>query len=83
MFDPATNIRVGALILKEYIGLTGNLGIALQMYAGALNDAEDQYTQRVLAMKQRLQYVVSQAGRPAAGTPVRTASARSPGFPLE
>ena len=38
VFDPESNIRVGARILREYLSRTGNLGIALQMYAGALGD---------------------------------------------
>lgn len=78
VFDPATNIRVGALILKEYIRQTGNVGIGLQMYAGALGDNDDQYTNKVLGVKQRLQQVVSQPLRaiPAA-IPVKTASLRN------
>jgi soluble lytic murein transglycosylase-like protein len=64
VFDPATNILVGSRILKEYIGVTGNLGMALQMYAGALNDEQDVYTTRVMGEKQRLQQVVGRhAGR--------------------
>ena len=27
LFDPVTNIKVGARILKDYIRMTGNLGI--------------------------------------------------------
>jgi len=80
VFDPATNIRVGAQILKEYMRSTGNLGIALQMYAGALSDSEDQYTQKVLNEKQRLQQVVAQSLRrpaPPAPAPIRTAAARN------
>lgn len=78
VFDPATNIQVGALILNEYIRRTGNVGIGLQMYAGALGDNEDQYTNKVLGVKQRLQQVASQPlrGGPAP-TPVKTASLRS------
>lgn len=79
VFDPATNIQVGALILREYIRQTGNVGIGLQMYAGALGDSEDQYTNKVLGMKQRLQQVVSQplrAAPTATPTPVKTASLR-------
>lgn len=85
VFDPATNIRVGAQILKEYIRYTGNVGIALQMYAGALSDNEDQYTNKVMGMKQRLQYVVAQTpgNRPPATVAVRTASARNNTFPLD
>ena len=85
VFDPATNIRVGAQILKEYIRYTGNVGIALQMYAGALSDNEDQYTNKVMGMKQRLQYVAqTPASRGTAAAPVKTASARSHStFPLD
>jgi soluble lytic murein transglycosylase-like protein len=78
VFEPATNIHVGAKILKEYLRRTGNLGIALQMYAGALADDEDQYTRKVLNERHRLQQVVSPAQhRPAIPVAVRTASARA------
>jgi len=84
VFDPATNIRVGAQILKEYIRYTGNVGIALQMYAGALGDNEDQYTNKVLGMKQRLQYVAQTPAHRPTSTAVRTASARTgSSFPLD
>jgi soluble lytic murein transglycosylase-like protein len=67
VFDPVANIQVGARILKEYLARTGNLSMALQMYAGALGDDQDLYTTRVMSEKQRLQQVVNQAGaRPAA-----------------
>ncbi len=59
VFDPESNIRVGTRILKEYLTRTGNLGIALQMYAGALGDDNDTYTNKVLGEKQRLQQVVA------------------------
>ena len=81
VFDPQINIQVGALILKEYIRLTGHVGIALQMYAGALSDQEDQYTNKVMNEKNRLQHVVSQAVRqqraPAPAAPMRTAAVRT------
>ena len=79
VFDPETNIQVGAQILKEYIRTTGNVGIALQMYAGALSDYEDQYTNKVMNERHRLQQVVSQMLRrpPAPASPMRTASFRS------
>lgn len=78
VFDPEINIQVGAQILKEYIRMTGNIGIALQMYAGALSDYEDQYTNKVMNERQRLQHVVSQVLRrpPPPAAPMRTASAR-------
>lgn len=59
VFDPEANIVVGALILKEYLRRTGNLTSALQMYAGALDDHEDEYSARVLYEKQRLQDVLA------------------------
>jgi len=63
VFDPETNIRVGSQILKEYLSRTGNLSMALQMYAGALSDDEDVYTNRVLSEKQRLQQALRQNTR--------------------
>jgi soluble lytic murein transglycosylase-like protein len=62
VYDPATNIVIGARILKEYVRYTGSLGVALQMYAGALGDSEDQYTNRVMSEKLRLQEALSRAG---------------------
>jgi len=63
VFHPETNILVGSKILKEYLGRTGNLSMALQMYAGALNDEQDGYTNKVMNEKQRLQYIVGHAAR--------------------
>jgi soluble lytic murein transglycosylase-like protein len=81
IFDPAANVVVGTQILKEYLRRTGNLGIALQMYAGALGDREDMYTRRVLTERQRLHRVLARwsapGSTPARSTPARTASATS------
>jgi soluble lytic murein transglycosylase-like protein len=66
VFDPESNIRVGTRILREYLSRTGNLGIALQMYAGALGDDNDTYTNKVLGEKQRLQRVVASFAEPVA-----------------
>jgi hypothetical protein len=66
VFDPATNIQVGSRILREYIRHTGNVGIGLQMYAGALGDSEDQYTTKVLNERRRLQQVLPSTPRAAA-----------------
>ena len=74
VFDPETNILVGSQILRDNLRRTGNLSMALQMYAGALNDEQDLYSSRVMNEKQRLQRVVSQL-QPR--TPAKTASARS------
>jgi soluble lytic murein transglycosylase-like protein len=78
VFDPAANVVVGTQILKEYLRRTGNLGIALQMYAGALGDSDDLYTRRVLAERQRLHGVITRWSAPvvaATGAPARTALA--------
>lgn len=66
VFDPQTNILVGSRILKEYLTRTGNLGIALQMYAGALHDENDTYTVKVLNERQRLLQAANQSKRKAA-----------------
>ena len=68
VFNPESNIRVGTRILREYLARTGNLSIALQMYAGALEDSNDTYTNKVLAEKQRLQRVVATLAEPPAGS---------------
>jgi soluble lytic murein transglycosylase-like protein len=73
LFDPTANILVGSRILKEYLGRTGDMSAALQMYAGALDDAQVVYTNRVMIEKQRLQQVVKRADSP----PVRTAAQQS------
>lgn len=77
VFDPQTNILVGSQILKEYIARTGSLNSALQMYAGALNDAEDIYTNKVMTEKQRLQQVVNRPA-PRAPAPKRPAREANP-----
>lgn len=79
VFDPEANVKVGARILKEYIRLTGNVGIALQMYAGALSDGEDQYTTKVMNEKQRLKQIVSPSASRAGF--IRTSSANPPDTP--
>jgi hypothetical protein len=54
LLDPATNIQVGARVLKESIRRAGSMEAGLQQYAGASGDAEAQYAAKVLAEKQRL-----------------------------
>ena len=80
VFDPATNVVVGTQILKEYLRRTGNLSIALQMYAGALGDSQDEYTRRVLTERQRLNRVMARWSAPVVasrGTSEKTALANS------
>jgi len=80
VFDPATNVVVGAQILKEYLRGTGNLNVALQRYAGALRDSDDVYTRKVLAERQLLHGVLARWSAPvftARGDSERTALADS------
>jgi len=65
ILDPATNIRVGARVLKAYLAQTDSLIAALQVYNGAPDDAHAAYANRVLAEKQRLE----EAARRARGIP--------------
>lgn len=82
IFDPESNIRVGTRILREYLSWTGNLGIALQMYAGALDDKNDTYTNRVLNEKYRLQRVVAAMAGPEESAGVVQRAARRTDSPL-
>jgi soluble lytic murein transglycosylase-like protein len=50
---PVTNIRLGALVLKEYIERTGSLEAALQKYNGSSGDSANHYAQRILAERAR------------------------------
>lgn len=86
VFDPVTNVVVGTQILKEYLRGAGNLNVALQRYAGALRDADDAYTRKVLTERQRLHVVLARWSAPvvaARGGSAKTAladSARSARF---
>jgi soluble lytic murein transglycosylase-like protein len=54
IWDPETNILVGAQILQEYVYRTGTLEAGLQYYNGALSDSRAQYAQKVMAERERL-----------------------------
>lgn len=58
LLDPIANIHVGALVLKEYIRLTGSLEAGLQQYAGAASDGDALYAAKVLAERQRIESAV-------------------------
>jgi hypothetical protein len=58
VLDPESNIRVGALILREYIHRTGALETGLQFYNGARRDESGFYARKVLAERQRLEQVL-------------------------
>ncbi|WP_173767165.1 transglycosylase SLT domain-containing protein [Nitrogeniibacter mangrovi] len=57
LFDPDTNVRVGALVIKEGLRRYGSMKRALQYYGGALSDPSAGYARKVLAMKARLEKV--------------------------
>ena len=54
VFDPESNILIGAKILQEYVYRTGTLEGGLQSYNGASRDEFGQYAARVLAERERL-----------------------------
>ena len=58
VFDPESNIRVGARILQEYVYRTGTLEAGLQFYNGAFRDDSAQYAQKVFAERLRLEQVL-------------------------
>lgn len=53
--DPAINVRIGARILQESIQRQGGLMEGLQYYAGAIDDGDQIYANKVLAEKARLE----------------------------
>lgn len=67
VFDPMTNILVGARILKDAMRRGGGLMPGLQLYAGAFGDEGQQYAQKVIAEKERMQNTLR---RPASSTRV-------------
>lgn len=70
-FDPVSNLRVGASILKEYIQITGSVEGALKYYVGAANlNSDGGYANKVLAEHRRLRQV--------AGSSTPTTQIRSP-----
>lgn len=62
-FDPVANLRVGALVLQEYIQRAGSIEGGLRFYVGAANLPDDGgYAAKVLAEHGRLTQVAG--GRP-------------------
>lgn len=53
--DPVTNVQIGARILQESIQRQGGLMEGLQYYAGAIDDVEQTYANKVIAEKNRLE----------------------------
>lgn len=65
LLDPAINIRVGAQVLHEYMRRYGNMQPALQKYAGAFDEPNAHYTNKVLAEKALLKQVQARTRREA------------------
>jgi soluble lytic murein transglycosylase-like protein len=61
VFDPMTNIMVGARILKDAVRRGGGLVPGLQLYNGSYGDDSQQYAQKVIAVKDRLQQMLKRA----------------------
>lgn len=59
-FDPVANLRVGALVLQEYVRRAGSIEGGLRIYVGAANLPDDGgYAAKVLAEHARLTQVAS------------------------
>ncbi len=61
LLEPSVNIQVGVQILKHYIRQAGSLESGLQVYAGASDDPESRYAQKVMAEQARLRRAVGTA----------------------
>lgn len=61
VFEPMTNILVGSRILKDAMRRGGGLIPGLQLYAGAFGDDGQQYAQKVMAEKERMQQTLKRA----------------------
>lgn len=61
VFEPMTNILVGSRILKDAMRRGGGLMPGLQLYAGAFGDDAQQYAQKVMAEKERMQQTLKRA----------------------
>ena len=82
-FDPVSNLRVGAKVLKECIARAGSIEGGLKYYVGAANlEADGGYAAKVLAEHTRLQSVA--AGKPVpmfTPTPVKAPVVQTPEAP--
>ena len=63
LWDPESNIYVGARILQEYIYRTGTVEGGLQFYNGAFWDGSAQYAHKVMSERDRLEIVLRSKGR--------------------
>lgn len=65
LFEPEANIRIGTLILREYLRRFGETEAALQMYAGAVGDPNSVYARKVLAERSRIEHILIRLRRAA------------------
>jgi hypothetical protein len=55
LYDPVTNVQIGTRILQEFIQRQGGLMEGLQYYAGATDDIDQAYANKVMAERNRLE----------------------------
>ncbi|HRE16215.1 MAG TPA: transglycosylase SLT domain-containing protein [Rhodocyclaceae bacterium] len=58
LFDPVINVRVGTQVLREYVRRHGGVAPGLQQFAGAGDDPEQSYANKVFAEKERLEAAI-------------------------
>jgi hypothetical protein len=77
--NPVANIRVGALILHDFVVRGGSIEAGLKSYVGAAAfDNDGGYGSRVLAEYHRLQEVATGKSVPTTFTPVATTAMKKP-----
>jgi len=86
--NPVANIRVGALILKDYVNRTGSVEGALKSYVGAgAADDDSGYGSKVLTEYKRLKQVASGKNVPIyfppSPAPATTLAQKSPSAPAK
>jgi soluble lytic murein transglycosylase-like protein len=65
LLDPDVNIEVGTQILREYLRRFGKTVTALQMYAGAMDEPNAEYANKVLTERARLEQLLRRLRRKA------------------
>ena len=83
-FDPVTNLRVGAQVLKECIARAGGVEAGLRFYVGAANLNDDGgYAGKVLAEREHLRMVADGKSVPVFAPLVVPTPVALPGAPLQ
>ena len=83
-FDPVTNLRVGAQVLKECIARAGGVEAGLRFYVGAANLNDDGgYAGKVLAERDHLRMVADGKSVPVFAPLVVPTPVALPGTPLQ